>query len=93
MSKSNASSDKRLLKYQEFMSKEIPNQRKKNPGLQATDYMKLAADEWSKYKELKGITTQTRPRATGSKTVKKTAGSKTARKKTVSKTTKKTTKK
>lgn len=39
--------------YQMFISKEIAKQRKLHPGLKTSEYMKLAALEWRKYKENK----------------------------------------
>ena len=37
--------------YQLFAKKEIPRLRKLHPGLELKEYMKLSAEEWSKYKK------------------------------------------
>ena len=53
------SSPKALPKtaFQGFISEEIQRQREKKPGLQNSDYMRLAAKAWNKYKEKNGIKT------------------------------------
>lgn len=65
------------LTYQKFVSRELPKLRKKYPELKQTDYMKLAAKEWNKYKKENAI-------GTGSKTASKTA-SKTTKTKSMPK--------
>ena len=51
-------------KYQKFLSNEISRQHKLHPGKDNTEYMKLAAKAWAKYKVEHGI-------VTGSKSAKK----------------------
>ena len=46
---------RKLTKYQLFLKKEIPQQKKLHPGLEGKEYMKLAAKSWNKYKEENGI--------------------------------------
>jgi len=41
--------------YQNFISTELKRQRKKHPGLNNKEYMKLAAEEWNKYKAKNGM--------------------------------------
>jgi hypothetical protein len=43
--------------YQIFISKELNRQRQKIPGLENKEYMKLATNEWNKYKKRNGIIT------------------------------------
>ena len=43
--------------YQLFIQKELHRQREKQPGLANHQYMKLAAEEWTKYKKENGIVT------------------------------------
>ena len=50
--------------YQEFMSNALHQLRQDRPNLVNTEYMKLAAKEWNKYKRANGIT-QGRKRLTG----------------------------
>jgi len=59
--------------YQNFISTELKRQRKKHPGLNNKEYMKLAAEEWNKYKAKNGMPpTKKNPK----KTVAKAASSK-----------------
>lgn len=41
--------------YQIFIAQELKRQREQKPGLKNNEYMKLAATEWQKYKDINGI--------------------------------------
>jgi len=57
--------------YQNFISTELRRQRKKHPGLNNKEYMKLAAEEWNKYKEKNGMPpTKKNPKKAAAKTAK-----------------------
>lgn len=45
-----SNNNNKKMTYQEFISKEIKEQKKKNLGLKNTEYLTLAAEEWNKYK-------------------------------------------
>jgi len=79
------------LTYQKFVAKELRTLRKKHPGLKQTEYMKLAAREWNKYKIDHNMPggAKTKKSKSGSKTSKKSrSGSKTSKKSSKSKSKK-----
>ena len=54
-SKSSKKSSKILTNFREFMSIQLHELRKEHPGLANTEYMRIAAKLWDKYKKEHGI--------------------------------------
>lgn len=53
--KNSRSNRSNILNYREFISRELRKLRDENPDLENTEYMKMAAKNWSRYKDKHGI--------------------------------------